>query len=76
MIANIDTCEIEFIPAEWLARSVRVAAHGGRLEVYSRPVQIERRWHNISVVLDRRADEMASYETVESLLRALCGPKT
>lgn len=68
--------EVEFIPAEWVERSCWAAARGERLAVYSRPVQIERRWHDIPVVLDRRTDVGASCETVESLLRALCGPKT
>lgn len=73
---DIDTCEVEFIPAEWLERSVWAASRGERLAVYSRPVRIERRWHDIPVVLDRRTDVGASCDTVESLLRALCGPKT
>jgi len=35
---------VEFIPAEWLERSMWAAVCGERLEVYSRPVRIERRW--------------------------------
>ncbi len=42
---------IEFIPADWLERAAWAAHCGERMAVYSRPVQIERRWGR------RRADE-------------------
>lgn len=69
--------KVEFIPSEWLARSAWAASYGERLVVYSRPVHIERRWHDIPTVFDRRQAAMASIETVESLLRSVfCGPKS
>ena len=69
----MNTHEVEFIPTEWLARSAWAASRGERLVVYSRPVSVERRWHDIPIVRDRRAKE--SCDTVESLLCALCEPK-
>jgi len=71
----LNTREVEYTPAEWLERSAWAASYGERLVVYSRPIQVERRWHDIPTVLDRRASAMASFETVESLLRCECGPK-
>ncbi len=43
--------EVQFIPAEWLERSAWAASYGERLQVYSRAINIERRWG------ERRADE-------------------
>ncbi len=51
--------EVEFIPASWLERAAWAARCGERLEVYSRPIVIERR-----VSTRRKAD-------VEHLLRSL-----
>jgi hypothetical protein len=34
---------VEFIPVEWLERSCWAAVCSERLQVYSRPIQIERR---------------------------------
>jgi hypothetical protein len=35
--------EVEFIPAEWLERSLWAAMHGQTLLCYSRPLMVERR---------------------------------
>jgi hypothetical protein len=42
---------VEYIPADWLERAAWAAHCGERMAVYSRPVQIERRWG------ERRASE-------------------
>ena len=49
----------EFIPAEWLERSAWTASRGERLQIYTRPMQMERR-----VCTRRTAD-------VEMLLKSL-----
>lgn len=35
---------VEYIPADWLERAAWAAHCGERMAVYSRPVEIERRW--------------------------------
>lgn len=42
---------IEYIPADWLERAAWAAHCGEQMAVYSRPVEIERRWG------ERRASE-------------------
>jgi len=52
---------IEFIPAEWLERAAWAAHCGERMAVYSRPVQVERRWGQRRAAerpgIGRRADD-------------------
>lgn len=37
---------VEYIPVEWLERAAWAASHGEKLFVYSRPVEVERRWQS------------------------------